>query len=108
MIRGRLRRRPDGEDRDEFIEIDPGELSGLFAAPRWLRDAGFTAWLLVGVVLLLVGVVWLLSLTHVIFVPLIVAGVIAAVAEPLVSVLELKPASPLPLVLASSHPSLTS
>jgi putative heme transporter len=88
VIRGRLRRRPDGEDRDEFIEIDPGELSGLFAAPRWLRDAGFTAWLLVGVILLLAGVVWLLSLTHVIFIPLLVAGVIAAVAEPLVSLLE--------------------
>jgi predicted PurR-regulated permease PerM len=87
MIRGRLRRRRDGDDRheDEFIEIDPGELSGLFAAPEWLRDAGFTAWLLVGVVLLLVGVIWILTLTNVIFIPLVVAGVIAAVAGPLVS-----------------------
>ena len=55
--------------------------SGLFAAPNWLRDAGFTAWLLVGVILLAVGVVWFLSLTAVIFVPLIVAGVIAAVGD---------------------------
>jgi putative heme transporter len=86
MIRGRLRRRREGDDHDdEFIEIDPGQLSGLFAAPGWLRDAGFTAWLLVGVVLLLVGVVWILSLTHVIFIPVIVAGVIAAVAGQLVS-----------------------
>ncbi len=86
MIRGRLRGRREGDDReDELIEIDPGQLSGLFAAPGWLRDAGFTAWLLVGVVLLLVGVVWLLSLTHVIFIPLVVAGVIAAVAGQLVS-----------------------
>jgi putative heme transporter len=86
MIRGRLRRlrRADAGGEDEFIEIDPAELSGLFAAPRWLRDAGFTAWLLVGVVLLLVGVVWLLSLTHVIFIPVVVAAVIAAVAGPLV------------------------
>ena len=53
--------------------------AGLFAAPNWLRDAGFTAWLLVGVILLAVGVVWF-SLTAVIFVPLIVAGVISAVA----------------------------
>ena len=61
----RLRRRREGDDHDdEFVEIDPGQLSGLFAAPGWLRDAGFTAWLLVGVVLLLVGVVWILSLTH--------------------------------------------
>jgi predicted PurR-regulated permease PerM len=87
VIRGRLRRRREGEGSEELIEIDPGELSGLFSAPAWLRDAGFTAWLLVGIVLLVVGVVWFLSLTSVIFVPLVVAGVIAAVTEPLVSLL---------------------
>ena len=43
---------------DEFIEIDAGELTG-FAPPTWLRDVGFTAWLLVGVVLFLAGAVWL-------------------------------------------------
>ncbi|HKH41637.1 MAG TPA: hypothetical protein VKA41_07245 [Solirubrobacterales bacterium] len=59
MIRGRLRRLRGAEGRaeDQYIEIDPGELSGLFSAPGWLRDAGFSAWLLVGVVLLLAGVV---------------------------------------------------
>ena len=89
MIRGRLRRPRAGTDQteDEFIEIDPAELSGLFAAPSWLRDAGLTAWLLVGVVLLAVGVVWLLTLTHVIFVPVVAAGVIAAVAGQLVALL---------------------
>lgn len=91
MIRGRLRR-PRGagenEQADEFIEIDPSELSGLFAAPNWLRDAGFTAWFAVGVVVLVAGVVWLLTLTQVIVVPLIVAGVIAAVAGQLVELLE--------------------
>jgi predicted PurR-regulated permease PerM len=87
MIRGRLRRlRGAGESEraDEYIEIDPAELSGLFAAPGWLRDAGFTAWLLVGVVLLLAGIVWLATLTEVILIPVIVAGVIAAVAGQLV------------------------
>jgi predicted PurR-regulated permease PerM len=86
MIRGRLRRlRPGTADTDdEFIEIDPAELSGLFAAPGWLRDAGFSAWLLVGVVLLVAGVVWLLELTQVIFTPLLTALVIAAVARQLV------------------------
>jgi putative heme transporter len=90
MIRGRLRRFGGDDDRndDEFIEINPSELAGLFAAPNWLRDAGFTAWLLVGVILLAVGVVWFLSLTAVIFVPLIVAGVISAVAGQLVSLLK--------------------
>ncbi|HKH44435.1 MAG TPA: AI-2E family transporter [Thermoanaerobaculia bacterium] len=90
MIRGRLRRKRSGAERpdEEFIEIDPAELSDLFAAPGWLRNAGFTSWLLVGVVLLIVGVVWLLSLTHVIFVPLVAASVIAAVAGQLVSLLQ--------------------
>lgn len=91
MIRGRLRRlrgAGQSEQADEFIEIDPAELSGLFAAPGWLRDAGFTAWLVVGVLVLLAGVVWLLTLTEVIFIPLIVAGVIAAVAGQLVALLK--------------------
>lgn len=90
MIRGRLRRHRGDDDRsdDGIIEIDPSELSGLFAAPNWLRDAGFTAWLLVGVILLAVGVVWFLSLTAVIFVPVIVAGVIAAVGGQLVALLK--------------------
>ncbi|HEX6585396.1 MAG TPA: AI-2E family transporter [Solirubrobacterales bacterium] len=89
MIRGRLRRFGGDDDRsEEFIEINPSELAGLFAAPNWLRDAGFTAWLLVGVILLAVGVVWFLSLTAVIFVPLIVAGVIAAVGGQLVALLK--------------------
>jgi predicted PurR-regulated permease PerM len=91
MIRGRLRRlrgAGESEQADEFIEIDPSELSGLFAAPGWLRDAGFTAWLLVGVVVLIAGIVWLLTLTQVIFIPVVVAGVIAAVAGPLVALLK--------------------
>jgi predicted PurR-regulated permease PerM len=54
------------------------------AAPRWLRDLGFTSWLLVGVTLLLAGAVWLLALTQTIVMPLIAAGVIAAVASPVV------------------------
>ena len=54
------------------------------AAPRWLRDLGVTSWLLVGVTLLLVGAIWLLALTQAIVMPLIAAGVIAAVASPVV------------------------
>jgi len=86
MIRGRLRRgRGEAADKGEdFVEIDPRELVGVFAAPRWLRDAGFTAWLLVGVTILLVGLVWLMTLTQVITLPVLTAGVIAAVAAPIV------------------------
>jgi putative heme transporter len=90
MIRGRLRRlggAGDAERPDEYVEINPSELTGLFAAPGWLRDAGFTAWLLVGVVVLLAGVVWLATLTQVILIPVIVAGVISAVAGQLVALL---------------------
>lgn len=88
MIRARLHRRHKpadaGKAEDEIVEIDPGELSELFATPRWLRDMGLTAWLLVGVTLLLVGAVWILSLTHTIVLPVITAGVVASVASPLV------------------------
>lgn len=86
VIRARLRRRhADGErgrTEEEVVEIEPGELTGVFSTPRWLRDMGLTAWLLVGVTLLLVGAVWLLSLTHTIVLPVITAAVIAAVASP--------------------------
>jgi predicted PurR-regulated permease PerM len=87
-MRARLRRRGGNTDRqpapDAEIEIDAAELIGVFAAPRWLRDVGLTAWLLVGVALALVGAIWLLALTHAIVLPLITAGVIAAVTGPLV------------------------
>lgn len=69
---------------DTYVEIDASQLSGVFAAPAWLRDVGFSAWLLVGVALLLAGAVWFLSLVHSIVVPVITAGVVAAVASPLV------------------------
>jgi putative heme transporter len=91
-MRARFRsRKAAGEQpspADDYIEIDVGQLTGVFAAPRWLRDVGFTSWLLVGVALFLVGAVWLLSLTHTIVVPVITAGVVASVAGPLVSWLE--------------------
>jgi putative heme transporter len=92
VIRARLRRRhrdaEGAKTEEEVVEIDPGELTGLFATPRWLRDLGLTAWLLVGVTLLLVGAVWIISLTHTIVVPVIAAGVIASVASPLVGWLQ--------------------
>jgi predicted PurR-regulated permease PerM len=85
-IRGRLRR-PGRESEGaggDFVEIDPAELSGIFSAPAWLRDLGFTAWLLVGVAAALIGAIWLLALTETIVLPVIVAGIIASVTSPLV------------------------
>jgi predicted PurR-regulated permease PerM len=92
MIRGRLHRHHSdaeaGKTEDEFVEIDAADLTGVFATPGWLRDFGLTAWLLVGVGLLLAGSIWLLSLTDSIVAPLIAAGVIASVASPVVGWLQ--------------------
>jgi predicted PurR-regulated permease PerM len=73
------------EDGDtEFVELEAGELSGIFAAPSWLRDLGVMAWLLVGVAGMLVGAVWLLSLTQTIVTPVVTAAILASVLAPLV------------------------
>jgi predicted PurR-regulated permease PerM len=81
-----------GPDRDgseaadaTFVQLEPEELSRVFAVPSWLRDLGLMAWLLVGAFLLLAGVVWLLALTATIVIPVITASIIAAVLSPLVS-----------------------
>jgi predicted PurR-regulated permease PerM len=67
------------------VEIDAAALRGVFVTPSWLRDLGLTCWLLVGVALLLAGAVWLASLTQLIVLPVIAAGMLAAVASPLVA-----------------------
>jgi len=79
-----LRRKKGSTPEDEVFEVAPGELSGLFAAPQWLRDLGISAWLLVGVGAALLAAIWLLSLTETIVMPVITAGIIAAVGAPLV------------------------
>jgi predicted PurR-regulated permease PerM len=90
-IRTRLRRadsRPGDTPGEEYVEIDPAELSGVFAAPGWLRDMGIASWLLVGVAAALAGTVWLLALTQTIVIPVIVAAIIASVASPLIDWME--------------------
>jgi predicted PurR-regulated permease PerM len=77
-------RREKHTSEDEVLALEPGELSGLFSAPQWLRDLGFSSWLLVGVGAALVAAIWLLSLTETIVMPVITAGIIASVAAPLV------------------------
>jgi len=59
-------------------------LEALFAAPKWLRDLGFSAWLLVGVGAALLGAIWLLSLTETIVMPVLTAAIIASVTSPAV------------------------
>jgi predicted PurR-regulated permease PerM len=65
-------------------EAQLADLSTVFAAPHWLRDLGRTAWLLVGVFVLLAGLTWLLGATYTIVGPMIAAGIVATVASPLV------------------------
>lgn len=85
-IRGRLWRpgRESAAPEEEIIEIDPAELSGMFSAPAWLRDLGFSAWLLVGVAAALVGAIFLLAQTQTIVMPVVTAAIVASVTVPLV------------------------
>lgn len=73
---------------EERPAINPAELTGVFSAPGWLRDAGFSAWLLVGIALLVAAMVALLSLTGVIVLPVVTAALVASVASLLVAWLE--------------------
>ncbi len=87
MTRGRLRRHEGASGHageEEVVEIDPTELSGMFNVPDWLRNIGMMAWLLVGVAVLISALVWLGALTQVITIPVIVAGIVAVVASPIV------------------------
>jgi putative heme transporter len=87
-MRAWMRRPGDAPREPDRVEFDPQQLAGLFAAPKWLRDLGITAWLTVGITLAIVATVWVLSLTNTIVTPLITGLVIAAVASPLVRRLE--------------------
>ncbi|HKG43065.1 MAG TPA: AI-2E family transporter [Gaiellaceae bacterium] len=84
----RWRRHPVKSAAATAESIPADELLALrttFSAPRWLRDIGRTAWLLVGVFALIAGVIWLLAATHTIVGPVVAATVIATVAGPLVN-----------------------
>jgi predicted PurR-regulated permease PerM len=63
-------------------------LKDAFVTPRWLRDIGRSSWLLVGLFLLLLGLIWLLAETYTIVGPMVCALIVAVVAMPLVSFLD--------------------
>jgi predicted PurR-regulated permease PerM len=78
---------PQSSEEPEIVQLDEaqlGQLSAVFAAPRWLRDLGLAAWLIVGVIVLLVGLIWLVGATSEITQPVIAAFVVACVTLPLV------------------------
>jgi putative heme transporter len=68
----------------ELSTVEAGQLATLFAAPRWLRDLGRTAWLLVGCFALVAGIVWLLGATYTIVGPVVAAMILATVTIPIV------------------------
>ena len=74
-----------GEGSDDTAEFDPQDLTGFFRSPGWLSDLGGTAWLLVGVTLSLVALIWILALTQTIVTPVLTAVVVAAVTSPLLA-----------------------
>lgn len=73
-----------GDPPEQIVRIDVEGLAETFSPPRWLRDLGLMCWLLVGVVVILVGLVWLVGTTYTITIPVILGSVIAAVAAPAV------------------------
>ena len=77
-MRARLR-------HDDAGEVDVRGLGGVLAAPGWLRDLGSTAWLLTGITLLLVALVAVMALMQTIVMPLLAAGIVAAVTSPLIA-----------------------
>jgi predicted PurR-regulated permease PerM len=64
------------------------ERQSMFSTPAWLRDLGFASWMLVGFVLIIFGMIWLLSQTSTIVMPVILATVLGAVATPIVDALQ--------------------
>ncbi len=74
-------------EADQVVELDAAQLaqlSGVFAAPRWLRDLGLASWLAAGAFLLLAGLIWLLGATAEITGPVVVAFLLACVTQPVV------------------------
>jgi putative heme transporter len=63
-------------------------LAGAFATPRWLRDAGRSAWLIVGLFAVVAGLIWLLAETYTIVGPIVGALIVSVVAMPLVRLLD--------------------
>ncbi len=78
---------PPVVEHQTTIEIDDDQLralSNVFSAPKWLRDLGIASWLLAGVTIVLVGIVFFAALTATIVDPVLIGLVIATVAAPAV------------------------
>jgi hypothetical protein len=58
---------------DSEVDLMAPERNVQFSAPTWLRDLGFSSWLLVGFVLIIIGLIWVLGETSTIVMPVILA-----------------------------------
>jgi len=73
------------DGRPELAPHELRQLSTVFQAPPWLENLGRSAWLLVGLFGVLVGLVWFLAETETIGGPVVVATIVATVAMPIVA-----------------------
>ena len=73
---------------DNTIGTGRAHLRDAFGTPRWLRDLGRSSWLLVGLLVLLLGLIWLLAETYTIVGPMVCALIVSVVAMPIVQLLD--------------------
>jgi putative heme transporter len=78
----------DGTEGHDTRRTGRAHLREAFRTPRWLRDLGRSSWLLVGLLLLLLGLIWLLAETYTIVGPMVCALIVAVVAMPIVRLLD--------------------
>ena len=64
------------------------QLTDALRTPRWFRDLGRSSWLLVGMLLVVIGLIWLLAATYTIVGPMVCALIVAVVAMPVVRLLD--------------------
>jgi putative heme transporter len=89
MILPRLRgRRPSAPLDDGTDTIEIRDLARMFAAPAWLQDLGLTAWFMLGLGLVLVGLIVLMGQISSIVMPVVTGTIVAAVAGPSVGWLQ--------------------
>ena len=89
MILPRLRGRSSSGPLDDGTDtIEIRDLARMFAAPAWLQDLGLTAWFLLGLGLVLVGLIVLMGQISSIVMPVVTGTIVAAVAGPSVGWLQ--------------------
>jgi putative heme transporter len=74
---------PDSET-PRLDALQSGELEGVFATPDWLRDLGYSSWMLLGVAALLFAFILLLAATSTIVLPVTAGFIVASVSAPIV------------------------